>query len=98
MAQEETIKPVNVKLPESLHLTVKAEGIRRRLTLEAAYQQALEQWLGAAGRGAAAPVTANEEELIRRFLRLWHHPQGVMEPEIRDLVAKALGVEPPKME
>lgn len=68
--------------------------------------QTLEAHLASIRQMAGTPATfvdkaemADEDaDLMKKFLRLWRDPQGVMEPEIRDLVAKALGVEPPKME
>lgn len=54
---------------------------------------ALERYLSI-GEGLAE--TSADERVVKLFLRVWHKPQGVMERKIRDLVAAAIGVDPPK--
>lgn len=60
MTWQGPIKPINVDLPEDLHLAVRSEAPRRKLTTKAAYLVALEEWLG---KGAAESANQTAEPL-----------------------------------
>jgi hypothetical protein len=83
---------------------VKVRAVEKDLKFQQVVGIALQGWLDAIPEGASPLMnqllkqqpTGADEELIRRFLAFWKNPKGKMEPHIRDLVAKALGVDPPK--
>jgi hypothetical protein len=69
------IKPINVELPEDLHLAVKSEAPIRNLSTKAAYVQALERWLSGSvldslPKKYPAPTTAEEQQWLDRALTL----------------------------
>lgn len=82
---------------------VKVRAVEQDLKFQQVVGIALQEWLDGPPEGASPLMnqllqkpTGADEELIRRFLAFWKNPKGVMGPEIRGLVAKAIGVDPPK--
>ena len=86
----------NVKLrPEMFDLMRRIQASRVLNNLEKlSYQEIVEIALEAYQE--SVNKTPEDPELMRRFLRFWREPDGVMEKLIRGMVAEAIGVEEPK--
>lgn len=86
-------------MPEDLHRKARIYGAPNDLSFQDVAVQALWELVEPARRvpdSALPPDTAKKDaELVKRFLRFWHAPEGVVEPEIRGLLAKVLGVPEP---
>ena len=104
MSESKEKKKTTVFIEPDLLRKVKVKSASDDLKFQQLVNDLLREWVEAPADGASPLMrqmlseqpTDAEMELFRRFLRLWTKPKGVMEPHIRDLVAKAIGVEPPK--
>jgi hypothetical protein len=98
------IKFLSVRVPMDLYKAASKKATDEELKFQQLVNDLLSDWVRETPAGASPLMnqllkqqpTGADEELIRRFLAFWKNPKGKMEPHIRDLVAKALGVDPPK--
>jgi phage pi2 protein 07 len=91
---EKQIK-ITVRVPESLFKLLDDKRHSEKVSFQEVGAELFRQWVG--GSLSKEEIRASaDEELVAKFLEFWRSPKGIMEPSIRDLVAKALGVVPPK--
>jgi hypothetical protein len=96
-------RKLTIFVEEDLHRAVRVKGAPLGLPFQQLVVIALRDWVKEP-ESSGSPLmdqllqqpTDADEELIRRLLVFWRNPKGAVEPHIRDLVAKAIGVDPPK--
>lgn len=99
MAEKKQERKTTVVIDEELHRKIRVKSAPDDLPFQQVVVDLLRQWVDPASKVplSAIPAGTAEEnlEVVKRFLRLWHAPEG---PEIylRDLIGKTLDVEPPK--
>ena len=91
---EKQIK-ITVRVPESLFERLDEKRHKEKVSFQEVGAELFRQWESKSGATQALRASA-DDELVAKFLEFWRSPKGVMEPHIRDLVAKALGIIPPK--
>lgn len=91
---EKQIK-ITVRVPESLFERLDQKRHQEKVSFQEVGVELFRQWVR--GSTSTEEIRASaDDELVAKFLEFWRAPKGVMEPHIRDLVAKALGAVPPK--